>query len=98
MSVVREILGLRQNQFSSVSTLLAALDWQKCAYEPEHVLYRGVAVTEAADLVLLNVAAYASEQLGEPAAIRKTRRAVAPFRRKPRRVDPSQLHQRRLFA
>ena len=93
MSVVTEILSLRQNRFSSVSALLAALGWQKSAYEREHILYRGVAVTEAAD-----VAAYAAEQLGDPPAIRKTLRAVAPFRRKPRRVDPGQLHQRRFFA
>jgi len=37
-------------------------------------------------------------QLGETTTIRKTRRAPLPFRRKPRRVDPGQLNQRRLFT
>ena len=98
MSVVTEILSLRQDQFSSVSRLLAALEWQKCAYETEHIMYRGVAVTEAADLVLVNVAAHCPEALNELPTILKTRRAVVPFRRKPRRSDPGRLHQRRLLA
>jgi hypothetical protein len=55
MSVVTEILSLRQDRISRVPRLLAALDWQKSAYEKD----RGVAVTEAADLVLVNVAAHA---------------------------------------
>jgi hypothetical protein len=98
MSVVTEILSLRQDRFSSVSRLLAALDWQKCAYEIEHIMYRGVAVSEAADLVLLNVAAHCAEALSEPPTTPKTRPAVVPFRRNPRRSDPGRLHQRRLFA
>jgi hypothetical protein len=36
--------------------------------------------------------------LSEPPTTRKTGRAVVPFRHKPRRPDPGQLHQRRLFA
>jgi hypothetical protein len=98
MSVVTEILSLRQDRFSSVSRLLAALDWQKSAYEKEHREYRSVAVTEAADLVLLNVAAHCAEALSKPPTIHGNRRAVVPFRRKPRRPDPGRLHQRRLFA
>jgi hypothetical protein len=46
----------------------------------------------------LNVAAHAAEQLSDPSESRKSRRAVVPFQRKPRRSDPGQLHQRRLFA
>jgi hypothetical protein len=57
MSVVTEILSLRQDRISRVPRLLAALDWQKSAYEKD----RGVAVTEAADLVLVNVAAHCAE-------------------------------------
>ena len=94
MSVVTEILNLRQDRFSSVSRLLAAIEWQKSAYEDEHILYRGVAVTEAADLVLVNVAAHCAEALSEPPTIHKTRRALVPFRRKPRRSGPGQLRQR----
>jgi hypothetical protein len=51
-----------------------------------------------ADLVLLNVAAHAADVLGELPAIPEARRAKLPSRRKRRRPDPSQLHQRRLFA
>jgi hypothetical protein len=98
MSVVTEILSLRQDRISSVSRLLAALDWQKSVYDIEHIMYGGVAVTEAADLVLLNVAAHAADQMGEPPTIRKNRRSVVPFVRKPRRSDPGRSHQRRLFA
>ena len=98
MSVVTEILSLRQDRISSVSRLLAALEWKKCAYEAEHIMYRGVAVTQAADLVLLNVAAHCAEALSEPPTIHKTRHAIVPFRRNPRRSDPGRLHQRRLFG
>jgi hypothetical protein len=98
MSIATEILNLRQNQLSSVAALLAALDWQKSAQIDDHFLYRGHAVTEAGDRVLLNVAAHAADALNEPPTIRRTRRFVLPFRRKPRRTDPGELHQRRLFA
>ena len=98
MSIATEILSLRQDKFSSVARLLAAIDWQKSAYETKHIMYRGVAITAAADLVLLNVAAHAAEAMIEPPTARKTRRSLVPFRRKPRRSDPGQLHQRRLLA
>jgi len=74
------------------------MDWQRSAYEGDHRLYRSVAVAEAVDLVLLNVAAHAADQLGDSPVSHKTRRAVVPFRRKPRRSDPGPLRQRRLFA
>jgi hypothetical protein len=98
MSVVTEILNLQKDRISSVSRLLAALDWQKSASERDRFEYRSVAVTEAADLILLNVAAHCAEALSEPPTIHKTRRAIVPFRRKPRRSDPGRLHQRRLFG
>ena len=95
--MVTEILDLRSNRISSVETLLAALEWQKAAQYDEHILLRDYDVTQAADLVLLNVAAHALEMQIEP-PVRGTRRALLPFRRKPRRSDPGQLHQRRSFA
>jgi hypothetical protein len=53
---------------------------------------------EAADKVLTNVAAHAAEALHEPAT-RRPRRPTSTFRRKNRRLDPSQLsRQRILFA
>jgi hypothetical protein len=99
MSVVSEILNLRRDKFSSVTRLVAALGRQGCPSENcAHIPMRDYAVREAADLVLLNVAAHAAEQLSDPSESRKSRRAVVPFQRKPRRSDPGQLHQRRLFA
>jgi hypothetical protein len=78
---------------------MAALDRQGCPSENcPHFPMRDYAVKEAADLVLVNVAAHAAEALNEPPTIRNIRRAVVPFRRKPRRSDPGQLRQRRLFA
>lgn len=63
MRIASEILSLRRNRASSVETLLAALEWEKAAHDDEHILSRGYAVREAADLVLLNVAVHAAELL-----------------------------------
>jgi len=93
MSVVTEILSLRQDQLSSVARLIAALEWQKSAADGGHILYRGYAVTEAADLVLLNVAAHCAEALSEPPTIPKRRRHFLPSRRGSRRSEPPQLRQ-----
>jgi len=56
MSLATDILHLRGNQSSSVSTLIAMIDWQKASQDKEHVMSRGFAVAEAADDVLMNVA------------------------------------------
>jgi hypothetical protein len=48
-------------------------------------------------MVLLNVAAHAADALNEPPTIRKIRR-LFQFRRKRRRSNAGELHQRRLFA
>jgi hypothetical protein len=76
MSIVSDILNLRQNQFSSVEMLIGMLDRQNAAPDLDHLVSRGFAVREAADLVLLNVAAHAAEALSAPPA-RRARRAVA---------------------
>jgi hypothetical protein len=98
MSIATDILSLRKNQSSSVTTLIALLDWQKAAQDDGHILSRGFAVTEAADRVLLNVAAHVAEALSEPPPIRRTRSIVASSRRKRRPSDTPQLRQHRLFA
>ena len=92
MSIATEILGLRRDQFSSVERLIAALDWERAA--PENTLLRRYAVTEAADVVLLNVAAHAADALSEPTTIRRNRRFFR-FWRQPRRSNQGELHQRR---
>jgi len=99
MNLVSEILDLRRNTFSSAARLMAALNRQGCPTDQcVHAPMRDYAVREAADLMLLNVAAHAAEALNQPPTIHKTRRTVVPFRRKQRRSDPGQLRQRRLFA
>ena len=96
MSVATEILSLRQNQSSSVETLLAAIEWEKAAKEEEHIVSRRYAVREVADIVLLNVAVHAAEALSEPPVIRRTRRGLLSLWRKSHRSNPGELHQRRL--
>jgi hypothetical protein len=98
MSVVTQILGLRREKSSSVANLLALMEWEQTAFDLDHKASRHHAVLGAADTVLVNVAAHCAEALSEPPTTRNTRRAIVPFRRKPRRSDPGQLHQRRLFA
>jgi hypothetical protein len=53
MSIGTEILALRQDKFSSVAALIGALD--RLSASNEHLEMRVYAVTECADLVLLNV-------------------------------------------
>ena len=99
MSLVSEILSFRNDKFSSVARLMGAIDRQGCHNEQcRHFVARDYAVKEAADLVLINIAAHAADQLDEPPAIHKSRRAVIPFRRKPRLANPPEFRQRRLFA
>jgi hypothetical protein len=97
MSLVTDILSLRQNRSSSVETLMAKIEWLKAAEEEAHISSRGFAVREAADIVLLNVATHAAETLNEPPEMHKTRRALSTSRRKQRHSDPGWLHQRRLY-
>jgi hypothetical protein len=97
MSIATDILSLRQNQSSSVETLMAKIEWLKAAEEEAHISSRSFGVREAADLVLLNVATHAAEALNEPPMIHRNRRALSTSRRKVRRSDPGRLHQRRLY-
>jgi len=98
MSITTEILSLRRDRSSSVAALLNAMEWECAAEDDTRILARGYDVLRMADLVLLNVAAHAADVLRELPAICKSRRAALPLRRKRRRPDPAQLHQRRLFA
>jgi len=98
MSIATEILSLRRDRSSSVKTLLALIDWEHQAWEPEHRTTRHFAVLEAADAVLMNVAAHAAEAENFLGGVPGTRRAVPAPRRTRRRSGPGKLHQRRLFA
>lgn len=98
MSIASEILNLRRDRSCSVSALLNAMEWECATQDDMRLLARGHDVMRMADLVLLNVAAHAADALRELPTISGARRAWLPFRRKRRRPDPGQLHQRQLFA
>lgn len=98
MSIATEILSLRRDRSSSVSALLNAIEWACAASDDTRRLARGHDVLRIAELVLLNVAAHAADALGELPAIPTARRSTLSLRRKGRRPDPGQLHQRLLFA
>src|ERR1700730_17578347 len=98
MGIAADILALREQHFSSVAELLAALE-QVCEAPVDKISARVFLAGAAADLVLTNGAPHASEAMSELAANRKTRRASSPKRRKNRRsVQPTPPRQRILFA
>jgi hypothetical protein len=103
MSIANEILGLRRNQISSVTALLAAIEWTLAAPIGSHSVARSYAAAEAADIVLLNVAAHAqvaAELLNQtsPKPPRKTRRSTLPWRKSHHSDKGPLSYQRRLFA
>jgi hypothetical protein len=98
MGIAADILGLRDNHFSSVAELLSALD-QVCDAPVDKIAARVFLASAAADLVLTNVAAHAAEALSEQPTDRKTRQSATPSRRKNRRAaQGSPPRQRILFA
>jgi hypothetical protein len=99
MSIATEILSLRRDQSSSVSTLLALLEWQHSARDKRFAETRAYAAQQAADTVLYNVAIHALEAQGDITPARVTRRVVRTFWHKLRRSDTPKLSQRkRRFA
>jgi len=98
MSIATELLNLRRDQSSSVKTLLALLDWQHSTQDKLLAETRRYAVHQAADTVLLNVAAHALEAMDTP-QIPKARRSIRALFRRRRGSDTPKLSQRqRLFA
>jgi hypothetical protein len=98
MGIASDILDLREQHFSSVAELLAALD-QVCEAPVDKISARVFLAGAAADLVLTNVAAHAAEAMSDLATNRKTRRASSPSRRKNRcSVRPTPPRQRILFS
>jgi hypothetical protein len=98
MGIATDILNLRHNQFSSVTTLIAALERLHEAPR-EKIAARLFQVDEAADFVLTNVAAHAAEAMvAQQPTTARTQRTLS-IRRKNRRFNsgPSTL-QRLLFA
>lgn len=98
MGIAADILGLRNDHFSSVAELLSALEQVREA-PVDKISARVFLAGAAADLVLTNVAAHAAEALSEQPTNRKTRRAASPSRPKRRRsVQDPLSRQRILFA
>jgi hypothetical protein len=98
MGIATDILNLRRSRFSSVETLISALErFHDAPYEK--LAARAFHVDEAADLVLTNVAAHAAEAMvAQQPTTSRTRRAIS-MRRKNRRFNSgSSTLQRPLFA
>jgi len=93
MGIATNILNLRHNQLSSVTTLIAALERLQGAPH-EKIAARLFQAVEAADNVLTNVAAHAAEAMVTQGTLR-----TISMRRKNRlfKSGPSTL-QRTLFA
>jgi hypothetical protein len=96
MGIATDILGLRDNHFSSVAELLSALD-QVCEAPADKIAVRVFMANAAADLVLTNVAAHAAEALSDLPTHRHIRRAASSSRRKNRRSLQSPLPRQRML-
>ena len=98
MGIANDILNLRDNHSSSVALLLGALDQIRNA--PANKLpTRSLFVTEAAQLVLTNVAAHAAEALAQSVPFPENRGgSSAPRRRRHRFDSGAPSRQRILFA
>lgn len=98
MGIATDILNFRRNQFSSVETLIAALE--RCQDAPhEKVAARLFHVGEAADLVLTNIAAHAAEAMAALQSPSPRTQRVLSIRPKNRRFKSgSSALQRPLFS
>ncbi len=96
MSLGVEILSLRQDKFSSVATLLGALERRHAS--KSQTAMRDYAVTESADLVLLNVAAHAMEALALLPTRTPKRASSVPRSRRSRYVQGRHQGQILMFA
>ena len=83
MTIATEVLSFRRDRSSSVNVLLAMLDWESTATD-HRMLMRRQAVAEAADHVLLNVAAHATDA---QAFFDESFRQSPPSRSARRRID-----------
>jgi hypothetical protein len=96
MGIGTEILSLRQDKFSSVAALIGAL--KRLSASNEHSEMRVYAVTECADLVLLNLAVHAMEALSELPTQAGRRAAQPSRRRRPRHIPGRPQGQIPMFA
>lgn len=98
MGIATDILNLRSNKFSSVTTLIAAIErYQESP--PDKGVSRLFQVNEAADIALTNIAAHAAEAMTAFQPTTGKTAQLISIRRTRRRFNsgPSTL-QRTLFA
>jgi len=100
VSIAAELLSLRSDQTSSVSMLLSAIDWARATKNTGIKMMRSHGIKQAADLVLLNVAAHAQGALLQnETPVQPRNRPWAAYPRRRRRSDPGMSQrQQRLFA
>jgi len=98
MGLGTELLNLRRSKLSSVEALLAGMDRLAEARSDVQIMNRAYVLNALGDAVLANVAVYALENDWSKEPRGKSRRVAVTTRRRPRRSDIAQLHQRRLFA
>lgn len=98
MGIATEVLNLRSGKFSSVTTLISALERFHEAPEGK-CLSRLFQLDEAADIALTNVAAHAADAMAalQPTTGR-TARAISKRRRRGRFHSGASTLQRSLFA
>jgi len=99
MSLGTELLDLRHNRTSTVTSLIGGIERLATARSAIVSMSREWALRGLADAVLANVAVHAVENYwGGDEPLRKVLRANIASRQKHRRADARHLHQRRLFA
>jgi len=98
MSIATEILSLRQNHLSSVTTLISALE--RLADAPhEKKANRLFQAAEVADIALTNIAAHAGEAMAAFQPTPGKTQRVTSMRRRSRRINSGPCTQQRvLFA
>lgn len=98
MNLGTDLLNLRRNHTSSVAMLISGIERLASARSETTIMMRAFSLNELGDAVLANVAVHALEAYWGDTPLRSTRRASTNSRRKARRIDATQLNQRRLFA
>ena len=98
MGLGTDLLNPRQSKLSTVEALMAGIDRLAEAQSDVQIMNRAFALNALGDAVLASVAVHALENYWGDKPLRKSRRASAISRRRPRRSHFGQMHQRRLFG
>jgi hypothetical protein len=98
MSLGTDLLDLRRNKASTMAALIGGIEWLATAKSETTLMTRSFALYELTDAVLVQVAVYALESYLSDTPQPKLHRAPISARRKRRRPESGQIHQRRLFV